>query len=86
MSPARHKERTTVVAVHNAFKEDERKLPKDLVPYHHTLGIGRFLNLYDLELHRDAPEKFRELRRLWGMDEEEYMREVRRQPPILQSG
>ena len=86
MSPAHYKERTTVVAVHNAFKEDEGKLPKDLVPYHHALGIGRFLNLYDLELHRDAPEKFRELRRLWGMDEEEYMREVRGQPPIRQSG
>ena len=76
MSPAHYKERTTVVAAHNAFKEGESKLPKGLVPYQHTVGLRRFMNLYDLELHRNAPQKFRELRRIWGVDEEDYMREV----------
>jgi len=78
MSPVKYKEKTPLVAAHNAFKEDESKLSKALVPYRHRIALRRLLSLYELELHRDAPLKFKELRRILGMDEEDYLKEVRR--------
>ncbi|KAH9839007.1 uncharacterized protein C8Q71DRAFT_747116 [Rhodofomes roseus] len=75
MLPVKYKEKTTLVAAHNAFKEDEYKLPKGLAPYRHKTNLRRLLSLYDVELHRDAPQKFSELRRIWDVDEEDYVRE-----------
>lgn len=75
-SPAKYKERVTLRAAHNAFIEDPDKLLRELQPYKHTLSWRRLLNLYELVLHRDAPARFAELRKMWGLDEEEYQREV----------
>ena len=54
MSPSHNKGRTAVVAVHNAFKEDESRVPKGFVLYQHTMGLRQVMNLGGLELHRDA--------------------------------
>ena len=75
-SPAKYKERVTLRAAHNAFGEDPESLPQELQPYEHTLSWRRLLNLYELVLHRDAPARFAELRKIWGLDEENYHREV----------
>lgn len=75
-NPMRYKERVTLRAAHNAFEEESEKLPRDLKPFGYTFRWRRVFNLYQLVLHRDAPEKFKELRELWGVDEEQYQQEV----------
>jgi hypothetical protein len=77
MGPAAYKERVTLQAAHDAFKESAERGNDELMPYQHHFNWRTLLNLYKMRLHRDAPAKFKELRRMWGIDEEEYSREVR---------
>jgi hypothetical protein len=77
VSPAKYKEAVTLRTAHRAFKEDDSSVPaKQLVPYKHVFRWRTLLNLYALNLHRDAPARFAELRRMWGIDEDEYRKEV----------
>lgn len=79
LSPAKYKEAVTLRAAHDAFKEDvgsDGVKAKELVPYKRRWVPGRLMNLYAMKLHRNAPVRFQELRRMWGVDEEEYKRET----------
>ena len=72
--------RVTLRAAHAAFhsdKPDKRHPPDALLPYRYHVTSSKLMNLYDLELHRDAPARFAELRSIWGIEEAEYTREVR---------
>jgi hypothetical protein len=75
-NPAKYKETVTLRAAHKAFKEDTRKLPLELVPYKWKIAWTRLFNLYQLKLHRNAPDSFKELRGVWNIDEDEYQSEV----------
>jgi hypothetical protein len=77
ISPAAIKERATLAAAHAAFAEDADALPPDLVPYAPRTRWARLPRLYKLTLHRNAPRAFADLRRLWGIDEDQYRAEVR---------
>jgi hypothetical protein len=76
VSPQQYKEDVTLRAAHRAFLEDADSLPEELVEYTWRTKWTRLLNFYSMKLHRNVPKRFEELRKVWGIDEDEYRREV----------